>query len=44
MTAVVRGDLTAAQVQELGEKVDNRCPILGLLRSSGCEISSTWSI
>ncbi|MFB1022357.1 MAG: OsmC family protein [Vicingaceae bacterium] len=44
MTAVVRGDLTAAQVQELGEKVDNRCPILGLLRSSGCEISSTWGI
>ena len=44
ITAVVRGDLTAAQVQELGEKVDNRCPILGLLRSSGCEISSTWSI
>lgn len=44
MTAVVHGDLTSAQVQELGERVDNRCPILGLLRSSGCEISSTWSI
>ena len=44
MTAVVRGDLTSTQVHELGKKVDNRCPILGLLRSSGCEISSTWSI
>jgi uncharacterized OsmC-like protein len=43
MTAVVAGDLSAEQVKALGEKVDARCPILALLRSSGCEIHSSWS-
>jgi uncharacterized OsmC-like protein len=43
MTAVVAGDLSAEQVNALGEKVDARCPILALLRSSGCEIQSSWS-
>ncbi len=44
LSAVVRGDLTKEQGQELGHKVDRRCPILGLLRSSGCEIVSQWSV
>ena len=44
MSAVVHGDLTSAQVQELGNKVDSRCPILALLRSGGCEINSSWSL
>ena len=44
LSAVVRGDLTAEQAQQLGQRVDRRCPILGLLRSSGCEIVSSWSI
>jgi putative redox protein len=44
LSAVVRGDLTKEQVQELGDRVDRRCPILGLLRTSGCEIVSSWSI
>jgi putative redox protein len=44
ISATVRGDLTEEQVQELGRRVDRRCPILGLLRLSGCEIVSRWSI
>ena len=43
LQAVVQGNATEAQVQELGARVDKRCPILGLLRSSGCKISSSWS-
>lgn len=43
MSAVVNGSLTGDQVAELGAKVDARCPILGLLRSSGCAIESTWA-
>ena len=42
LVAVVYGDLSNDQVQELGKHVDNRCPILGLLRSGGSEINSTW--
>lgn len=42
LDAVVLGDLTDEQVKTLGEKVDARCPILALLRSSGCNIDSTW--
>ncbi len=44
LSAVVRGDLTEEQVQELGQRVDRRCPILGLLRSSDCEIVSRWAV
>lgn len=44
LSAVVRGTLTEEQVQELGQRVDRRCPILGLLRSSGCEVVSRWSV
>ncbi len=43
LSAVVRGDLTEEQAQEMGRRVDRRCPVLGLLRSSGCEIVSRWS-
>ncbi|MFT4512989.1 MAG: putative redox protein [Planctomycetota bacterium] len=43
LSAVVHGDLTEEQAQEMGRRVDRRCPILGLLRSSGCEIVSSWS-
>tara|TARA_B100000809_G_scaffold262918_1_gene314967 strand:+ start:5243 stop:5701 length:459 start_codon:yes stop_codon:yes gene_type:complete len=42
MDTLVSGDLTKEQVQELGKRVDARCPILGLLRSSGCNIISSW--
>jgi len=43
LNAVVAGDISLKNAQELGKRVDNRCPILGLLRSSGCEIISSWS-
>lgn len=42
MSAKVNG-VTNEEAQALGAKVDARCPILGLLRNSGCEINSTWS-
>lgn len=44
MNAVVHGDANQEQIQQLGDKVDSRCPILGLLRSAGCEIISTWNV
>lgn len=44
MKTEVHGDLTDEEVQELGKRVDARCPILGLLRSSGCSIKSTWGL
>jgi len=43
LDAVVSGDLTNEQVKNLGQKVDDRCPILGLLSTSGCNIESHWS-
>ncbi len=43
LNATVFGKITNEQVQELGKKVDARCPILALLRSSGCKIESAWS-
>lgn len=42
LDAKVSGDLTAEQVKILGQKVDARCPILALLRTSGCNIESSW--
>jgi uncharacterized OsmC-like protein len=44
MKTVVHGDLTNEQVLELGKKVDARCPILGVLKTSGCEIKSSWTL
>lgn len=44
LNAVVTGDISQDQVEALGQKVDMRCPILGLLRSSGCEINSSWVV
>ncbi|MFT7612681.1 MAG: putative redox protein [Parvicellaceae bacterium] len=43
LSAVVQGEATDEQVNILGQKVDARCPILALLRTSGCEIESNWS-
>jgi len=43
LQAVVQGNATEEQIQELGTRVDKRCPILGLLRTSGCKITSSWS-
>nr|WP_321246138.1 OsmC family protein [uncultured Psychroserpens sp.] len=43
LDAIVSGDLTNEQLKTLGQKVDVRCPILGLLRTSGCKIESNWS-
>ncbi len=40
---VVLGEVTDEQVKTLGQKVDARCPILALLRTSGCKIESSWS-
>ena len=42
LNAKVTGDITEEDVKNLGQKVDARCPILALLRSSGCEIDSSW--
>ncbi|MFT5512175.1 MAG: putative redox protein [Bacteroidia bacterium] len=44
LSAKVTGDVTEDQVITLGNKVDSRCPILGLLRSSGCDIVSKWGV
>ena len=43
LDAIVRGDVTDEQVKSMGQKVDARCPILALLRTSGCNIESVWS-
>jgi uncharacterized OsmC-like protein len=43
LDAIVTGDTTDEEVKEMGEKVDARCPILALLRTSGCVIESNWS-
>jgi len=43
LMAVVTGEVTDEQVKTLGQKVDDRCPILALLRTSGCNINSSWS-
>jgi putative redox protein len=43
LTHTVGGSITAEQVGEMGDAVDSRCPILGLLRNSGCEIDSSWA-
>jgi len=44
LKAIVSGGISKEQAEELGSKVDQRCPILGLLRSSGCEIISSWGV
>jgi|TARA_B110000902_G_scaffold75277_1_gene89245 uncharacterized OsmC-like protein len=44
LTTIVHGVVTDEQVKELGTIVDSRCPILALLRTSGCAISSSWNI
>ena len=41
--AVVIGEATDEQIKSMGQKVDARCPILALLRTSGCNIESKWS-
>ncbi|MFT4754965.1 MAG: putative redox protein [Salibacteraceae bacterium] len=43
METLVSGDLTDDQIKNLGQKVDERCPILGLLRTGDCKIESNWS-
>ncbi|MGH1384550.1 OsmC family protein [Kordia sp.] len=43
LEALVSGDVTNDEVKTLGQKVDNRCPILALLRTSGCKIESNWN-
>ena len=43
LNALVTGEVTDEQVKILGQKVDDRCPILALLRTSGCKIESSWS-
>jgi uncharacterized OsmC-like protein len=43
LEAIVLGEVSDEQVKILGQKVDDRCPILGLLRTSGCDIKSSWS-
>ena len=43
LTHTVGGSITAEQVGEMGDAVDSRCTILGLLRNSGCEIDSSWA-
>lgn len=42
LDTAVYGDVAEDMIKELGDKVDNRCPILGLLRTSGCKIVSHW--
>jgi uncharacterized OsmC-like protein len=40
LDAVVHGEATDEQIKSLGQKVDPRCPILTLLRTSDCKIQS----
>lgn len=42
MDAVVIGEASDAEIKAMGQKVDARCPILALLRNSGCKIESNW--
>ena len=44
MKTTVLGELTNDQEQEFGKRVDACCPILGLLRTGGCQIISSWEI
>ena len=44
LSATVHADITVEQLVELGKRVDNRCPILSVLRNSGCTIDSDWSL
>ncbi|MFT5779713.1 MAG: putative redox protein [Crocinitomicaceae bacterium] len=44
LVAIVHGNVSKDQVAELGKAVDKRCPILSVLRNSGCEIKSSWSL
>lgn len=44
LSAVVHSDMSISQLVELGKRVDNRCPILSVLRNSGCTIDSEWSL
>jgi putative redox protein len=43
LDAIVLGEATEEQIKNMGQKVDARCPILALLRTSGCNIESNWS-
>ena len=43
LNAIVQGNISEEQVKTLGDKVDARCPILALLRTSNCNIESNWS-
>ena len=43
LNAVVLGKATSEQIKSMGQKVDARCPILALLRTSDCKIESNWS-
>lgn len=43
LDAIITGEVTDEQAKILGQKVDARCPILALLRTSGCRIESNWS-
>ena len=43
LDAVVLGEATDEQIANMGQKVDARCPILALLKASGCNIESNWS-
>lgn len=42
LDTLLTGDFSEAQAKAIGEKVDARCPILALLRTSGCKIVSNW--
>ena len=44
LKAIVHGNASKEQIADLGKRVDNRCPILSVLRNSGCTINSTWSL
>jgi uncharacterized OsmC-like protein len=42
LDTVVHGEVTDEQITIIGQKVDARCPILALLKTSGCKIESNW--
>ncbi|MFY0643503.1 MAG: OsmC family protein [Bacteroidia bacterium] len=42
LSVKVSGSISESDVQNIGKKVEARCPIMALLKSSGCEIVSHW--
>ena len=43
LNTTVVAEASEEQIKNMGQKVDDRCPVLALLRTSNCKIESNWS-